>query len=399
MFLLIAFFLVSIVFSFLCSLWEASLLTIPPSYVESRSQDGSEVGRILKGFKENVDRPLAAILTLNTIAHTVGAIGVGAQATKIWPNNATVTGIVVPTLMTLAILILSEIIPKTIGATYWKQLSGFTARTLSFTILVLTPLVWLSQQVTKLLKGKGHHVTISRTDMAALATLGEREGVIERNESLLMQNLLRSREIKVQDIMTPRTVMVSAPASMSIDQFLDKHPNLQFSRVPIYRRSVDAIESYVLKDSILLAGYRGKGSQPLSAFARPLTTVAIDAPMPQVFETLVSKQEHLALVIGAYGGTAGIVTQEDIIETLMGLEIVDESDDTVDMQELAQKFREKRTGIPTAVTGGSTTPAQPVASAAPEAGDAAIEAALHQVKGGSDFGLTGQTPASSAKDL
>ena len=394
MFLLIAFFLVSIVFSFLCSLWEASLLTIPPSYVEGRSQDGSQVGKILKSFKDNVDRPLAAILTLNTIAHTVGAIGVGAQATKIWPNNATVTGIVVPTLMTLAILILSEIIPKTIGATYWKQLAGFTARTLNVTITILSPLVWLSQQVTKLLKGKGHHVTISRTDMAALATLSEREGVIERNESLLMQNLLRSREIVVEDIMTPRTVMVTAPGSLTIDEFLKANPKMQFSRVPIYKKSVDTISHFVLKDELLLAGYRGEGARPLSDFARKITSVAVGTPMPEAFEQMISRREHIALVIGEYGGTAGIVTQEDIIETLMGLEIVDETDNTVDMQELAQQFRASRTGIPVA-----NSVSRDVAEVAPptKAGnsEAAIEAALHKTKAGGDFGLTGQTPASN----
>ncbi len=391
--LLIIFFLVSITFSFLCSLWEASLLTIPPSYVEARSQEGTEVGKILKSFKENVDRPLAAILTLNTIAHTVGAIGVGAQATKIWPGNTTMTGIVVPTVMTLAILILSEIIPKTLGATYWQKLAPFTARTLRITILILTPLVWLSQQITKLLKGSGHHVTMSRGDMAALATLSEREGVIESNESLMMQNLLRSRDIQVKDIMTPRTVMVAASARQSIDEFLAQHAELHFSRIPIFEESIDEISQYVLKDTVLLAGYRGRGSEPLASLARPLITVDADIPMPIVFETLVSKREHIALVLGEFGGTAGIVSQEDVIETLLGLEIVDETDDTVDMQELAQQFRRERLERNVSIS-PEDAPDGVVVTKGMSAAEA--RAKLHEVRGGSDFGLTGETPV--AKD-
>ena len=392
--LLIVFFLVSIVFSFLCSLWEASLLTIPPSYVEARSQEGSEVGRILKRFKTNVDRPLAAILTLNTIAHTVGAIGVGAQATKIWGpgpdgtgGNELVTGVIVPVVMTLAILILSEIIPKTIGATYWKRLAGFTARTLSFTITLLSPLVWISQQITKLLKGKGHHVTMSRTDMAALATLSEREGVIATNESVMMQNLLRSRDILVKDIMTPRTVLVAAPASQTIREFIDSSANLHFSRVPVYRESVDEIEGYVLKDQILLAAYRGEAEEPLAKFERQLLTVDRNVSMPDVFDLLVTKREHIALVLGEFGGTAGIVTQEDVIETLLGLEIVDESDDTVDMQELAQRFRDQRHERTGAIADRTETESM-----------AEIQARIHEQSAGATLGITGETPAVDMED-
>ena len=367
-------------------MWEASLLTMPPSYVEARAQEGDETGILLKKFKTDVDRPLSAILTLNTLAHTVGAIGVGAQATNVWPGNTTITGLVVPAVMTVAILILSEIIPKTLGATYWKQLSGFTAKSLVVIIFALKPLVWLSQQITKLLKGKGHQVTMTRTDIAAMASLSEREGVIESNESLMMQNLLRSRDILVKDIMTPRTVLAFAPASQTVDDFLNDDVELQFSRIPLYEDSIDNISSYVLKDSILLAGYKGKGSSPLSEFARPLYTFDANLPMPQAFERLVGGREHIGLVIGQYGGTVGIVTQEDIIETLLGLEIVDESDDNVDMQKLAQEFRLKRQE--------RTKTILPNEKVATRVSPAEQEAARHAEKGGSDFGLTGQTPAS-----
>lgn len=388
--LLIIWFLVAIGFSFLCSMWEASLLTMPPSYVEARAQEGDETGILLKEFKTNVDRPLSAILTLNTLAHTVGAIGVGAQATRVWPGNPTITGFVVPAVMTIAILILSEIIPKTLGATYWKQLSGFTAKSLVIIVFALKPLVWLSQQITKLLKGQGHQVTMTRTDMAAMATLSEREGVIAKNESLLMQNLLRSRDIQVKDIMTPRTVMGSAPANQTVDEFLNDDVELQFSRIPLFEESIDNIHSYVLKDTILLAGYKGKGNAPLSDFARPLFTFDLDLPMPEAFERLISGREHIGLVIGKYGGTVGVVTQEDIIETLLGLEIVDESDDTVDMQQLAQEFRKRRQEITKAIV-----PKESVLTDEDEVSQAVAEAANHERNKGSDFGLTGETPASN----
>ena len=393
--LLVVFFLVSIVFSFLCSLWEASLLTIPPSYVEARSQEGSAIGRILKDFKENVDRPLAAILTLNTIAHTVGAIGVGAQATKIWPGNELVTGAIVPVVMTLAILILSEIIPKTIGATYWKKLAGFTARTLNVTIKILLPLVWLSQQITKLLKGKGgHHTTMSRTDMAALATLSEREGVIAASESKMMQNLLRAREVKVSDIMTPRTVLVAAPGTQTIDEFLAEYEELQFSRIPLHAESIDQIDGYVLKDDLLLAALRGGGSDPLKRYERRLLRVDHDASMPIVFDRLVAAREHIALVLGEFGGTAGIVTQEDVIETLFGLEIVDESDNNEDMQALARRFRDERrerAGSALITTDDGETTLD-VSGAGAE-----IEAAAHEKNAGGDIGLTGESQPSPMK--
>ena len=342
MILLIAFFLVSIVFSYLCSLWEASLLTIPPSYVESQLQTGSEYGKLLKEYKTNVDRPLAAILTLNTVAHTVGAIGVGASATKVWPGNELMTGAVVPVVMTLAILILSEIIPKTLGATRWKAMAPFTVKSLRIIQTLTAPLLWVIEKITKSLKGEKEAVTVSRTDMAALASLSHREGVLDTSESTVMKNLLSFRDVKVKDVMTPRTVMEASDASMSIKDFLDGHAGLRFSRIPVFKESKDQIESYVLKDDILIAAYKGKDSDSLSTLARPIMAVADDLAIPTLLNRLLEKNEHIALVVGDFGGTAGIITQEDVIETLLGLEIVDESDDITDMQAVARKIRENR---------------------------------------------------------
>ena len=310
--------------------------------METQSQTGSEYGRLLKEYKTNVDRPLSAILTLNTIAHTVGAIGVGASATKVWPGNELMTGAVVPVVMTLAILILSEIIPKTIGATRWKAMAPFTVKSLKIIQWATAPLLWVISIITKGLKGEKDEVTVSRTDMAALATLSQREGVLKQSESTVMQNLLTFREVLVKDVMTPRTVMEAFPASMTLKEYLNGNTDLCFSRVPIFKSSRDQIESYVLKDQVIIAAYKGRDDEPLQNFARPIMAVADDLPIPTLLKKLLEKKEHIALVVGDFGGTSGLVTQEDIIETLLGLEIMDETDDKTDMQAVARKIREAR---------------------------------------------------------
>ena len=373
MFLLLVFFAVSIVFSFLCSMWEASLLTIPPSYVETQSQTGSSFGRKLKQYKTDVDRPLSAILTLNTIAHTVGAIGVGAQATKVWPGNELMTGVIVPVVMTLAILILSEIIPKTWGATRWKALAPFTIRSLSFIQTALLPLVWLSEQITKGLKGKGHANTITRTDLAALASLSERSGQLDSSEGQVLTNLLQMREVTVEDVMTPRTVIHAAREATTVREYLGEHRELPFSRIPLYGKTRDQMTQYVLKDDLLLAAYRDNDGAALATLARPLTTFTEEVNISRALDELLASREHIAIVLDDFGGTAGIVTQEDIIETLLGLEIVDETDRNEDMQAVARKLSERRR-----------------AGAVRQAGDA--ETAADKLSGATPtLGLTGQT--------
>ena len=342
MVLLLTFFAVSIVFSFLCSLWEATLLTIPPSYVETLSQKGTDTGRLLKAYKTDVDRPLSAILTLNTIAHTVGAIGVGAQATRVWPGNELMTGAVVPVVMTLAILILSEIIPKTYGATRWKSLIGFTVSSLRIIQIALAPLVWLSELITRGLKGDKDAVTVSRTDMVALAALSQREGVLDEGEGKLMHNLLHLRDVTAYDIMTPRTVMHAARQSETIAGYIAANAALPYSRIPLVGATRDEIEGYVLKDDILLEAFRQNGSRALADLSRPLLVVAEEEGITQVLDRLVASREHIARVVDEFGGTAGLITQEDIFETLLGLEIVDESDRTTDLQALARELNQTR---------------------------------------------------------
>lgn len=347
--LLIVFFLLSIVFSFLCSIWEAVLLSITPSFTVTQVQSGSELGRTLSEFKDNIDRPLAAILTLNTIAHTVGAIGVGSQATAIWGISLLATA-VVPIVMTLAILLLSEIIPKTIGANYWRELASFTVRSLKIIIWILAPLVFLSQIITRTLKKDKAASVLSRADFTAMAELGSREGVFDERESSILRNLLRFDTILARHVMTPRTVVVAAEQSMSLREFHDKHPQLRFSRVPIYERSRDHVTGYILKDELLqrlvepsaMSADAQPGEQPLSSIRRDIIAVREDFPIPELFSRFAEKREHIALVIDDFGGMAGVVTMEDVIETLLGLEIVDEQDQTVDMQLLARRQWEKR---------------------------------------------------------
>lgn len=352
--LLIAFFLFSIVFSFLCSIWEAVLLSIPPSYVQIQHKKGTKTGLLLKKMKEDIDHPLSAILTLNTIAHTVGAIGVGAQAAIIWAGATAnvdlgftvlkfnIAGVLVPVLMTLAILYLSEIIPKTLGASYWRKLTGITVRSLRVIIIVLWPLVWLSKWVTTLLKNKKADIAFSRTDFKAMAEIGLEEGVFKKGESNIIQNLLRFNTITTKDIMTPRTVVVAANEEMSISEFYQDHPALTFSRIPIYRDNKDQITGFILKDDLLQHKLEGKGDQPLKSIHREISVVTEVVSITELFNRLMEEREHIAIVVNEYGGLEGLVTMEDVIETLLGMEILDEMDSIEDMQRLARKNWEKR---------------------------------------------------------
>ena len=349
--LLILFFLLSICFSFLCSIWEAVLLSVTPSFVEIKSKQGTQTGKLLKQFKDDIDRPLSAILTLNTIAHTLGAIGVGAQATKVFGSSyMAIGGVQLPfsmeafvgAVMTLAILILSEIIPKTLGANYWEQLSGFSAHASLILIYSLLPLVWLSQFITKKLKKDKSKSVLSRADFTAMAEIGEKEGIFRSNESKIIRNLLRLNTIRAKDIMTPRTVVKAADQERTIESFYQANQKLQFSRIPVFRDTKDHINGFVLKDEILSAMIHSNGDMPLKDIMREMLIINEQMALPDLFNRLMEKREHIALVVDEFGGMAGIITMEDVIETLIGMEIVDEQDNIEDMQSLARKNWEKR---------------------------------------------------------
>lgn len=342
--LLIISFLVSIVFSLLCSLWEAVLLSVTPAYIQVKSREGSKDALTLKKFKDNIDRPLAAILTLNTIAHTAGAIGVGVQASKIWGEQyPIVTGVVVPVLMTLAILILSEIIPKTIGANFWQKLVPFTVKSLQFIIIALYPFVLLSQLITKSLKKDQDKNVLDKPEFLAMAEISAEQGVFDKSELGVISNLLKFDTVRAEDIMTPRTVVKTATECTTLKEFYDEHQELRFSRIPICQEeNKDKVTGYFLKDVMLEELLDQNTSKKVTAIKREIQVVNEELPLPKVFEQLMSNKEHIALVVDEFGGMSGIVTIEDVIETLLGLEIVDESDNTADMRKLAREKWEQR---------------------------------------------------------
>ncbi len=331
--------------SFLCSIMEAVLLSTTPSFVAARARAGTKTGLRLQSLKEDIDRPLAAILSLNTIAHTVGAVGVGAQAAIVFGDAlvAVTSGV-----LTLLILIFSEIIPKTLGALYWRQLAPVIARILSPVMLVMWPFVKLSQGLSRMLSSGREETSVSREELTALADLGAEEGVFEAEESRILHNLLRFSSLRVRDIMTPRTVVVSLPEDQTVGEVVEANDSFRFSRLPIYAESREDITGFVLKDEILLRAAQERLDEPLHTLKRELEVVPESLPLPDLFERLLNRSAHIALVVDEYGGMAGIVTMEDVVETLLGLEIVDEADSVDDMQKLARQQwlrRARRLGL------------------------------------------------------
>lgn len=331
--------------SFLCSILEAVLLSVTPSYLAVLEREGGATGPRFRALKDNIDRPLSAILSLNTIAHTVGAAGAGAQATRVF-GDAYVG--VISAVLTLLILVFSEIIPKTLGANSWRQLAPISARLIPVVVWAMWPLVKLSQGVTYLISRNKQSDTISREEVEALAEQGAKEGTIEEAESRILRSLFRFRQLRARDIMTPRTVAFLLSESRTIESVLEENEQIRFSRIPIYRSSRDDISGYVLKDELLNEAAHEREHQKLSELKRDMLVVPDSMPLADVFEVLLASKEHIALVIDEYGGMAGIITMEDIVETLLGMEIVDEADSVADMQEMARQQwfkRAERLGI------------------------------------------------------
>ncbi|RCS26521.1 DUF21 domain-containing protein [Polaribacter sp. WD7] len=356
--LLIVYATISIFFSFLCSILEAVLLSITPTFINLKKSEGLEYATQLETLKKDVDKPLIAILTINTVAHTVGAILVGVQAKVAYAEmygsaSRTIFGIkftedvmvgVVSTIMTILILVASEIIPKTIGATYWKSLANFTSKALQVMIFPLkfTGILWLLQLTTKLIGGKGHGSVLSRESFLVMADMAEKEGVFKENESKVIRNLIGFKEIQVNDVMTPRSVLKLADESETIQDFYNAHKTLRFSRIPVFSENPDAITGYFLKDDLYKAIIDGKGESKLETIKRTILVTNKDLSIPDLFDKLIKEREHIALVVDEYGSVSGLVSQEDVIETLLGLEIMDESDTIADLQLYARKSWESR---------------------------------------------------------
>lgn len=348
--LLILFFCLAIFTSFACSLWESVLLSITPSYVTRLTSEGTATGRLLEEFKQDIDRPLSAILTLNTIAHTIGAIGVGAQASRLWGNGGfELAGLtidyeaIVAAVTTLAILVLSEIIPKTIGANYWKRLTPFTVKSLKVLILVLWPLVWMSQVITRNLKKDKNLPVFSRVEFLAMTEMGRAEGQLGEREAAVIQNLLGLNRLRVHDVMTPRPVVVAGEQSATVADFLAANPDLAFSRLPVYENVIDKVTGVVFKDDLLGALGTGDGHRTLAELERQALFVPETLSLARVLPQLLEQRQQLAVVVDEYGVTAGVITVEDILETLLGLEIMDEKDSVADLQHLArERWRARR---------------------------------------------------------
>ncbi|MFO7963301.1 MAG: hemolysin family protein [Desulfobacterales bacterium] len=333
--LLIAYVLIALFFSFLCSVSEAVLLSITPSYIEGLRSKKQKRAEMLKTLRlDNVDRSLAAILTLNTIAHTVGAIAAGAKATDVFGSAWIGLFSVVITLM---ILFFSEIIPKTLGAVYWSNLAWITAYFIRGIIIVLYPLIRISESLTKIIaSGKIMHV-FSREEFMAMASIGEKMGHIEKHESRIIRNLFRFGSLSARDIMTPRTVISALPEDLSISEAAGTAIRTAFSRLPVYGKEIGDVTGFVLKDEILMLKSQQKNHVKLSSIKREITGVPENISLVHLLEFFLDNRRHIALVIDEHGGIRGLVTLEDVVETLLGMEIIDEMDKITDMRVLARK--------------------------------------------------------------
>lgn len=331
--LILLYFLGALSLSFLCSVLEAVLLSTPMSYISMRENQGSKTATLMKQYKNNVDRPVGAILSLNTIAHTIGSAGVGAESIKIFGEQY--FGLI-SAILTLLILVLSEIIPKTIGASYWRSLAMPSTRIIRVLILITYPLVLLSELITKVFTPRGNQASMSREEVSAMLDVGTTEGIFRESESKLIKSCIALSGVKARQIMTPSIVVESACQDLTVKDFQAKQ-SWSFSRIPVYAGDKDYITGYVLKDAVLKLLSEDQFHVKLSDLKRPILTFREEESVFQIWEKMLEKREHISVIIDEYGGLRGLVTMEDIIETMTGVEIVDEDDVAVDMQALAKE--------------------------------------------------------------
>ncbi len=331
--LILLYFLGALSLSFLCSVLEAVLLSTPMSYISMKENQGSKTATLMKQYKNNVDRPVGAILSLNTIAHTIGSAGVGAESIKIFGEQY--FGLI-SAILTLLILVLSEIIPKTIGASYWRSLALPSTRIIRVLILITYPLVLLSELITKVFTPRGNQASMSREEVSAMVDVGTTEGIFRESESKLIKSCIALSGVKARQIMTPSIVVESACQDLTVKDFQAKQ-SWSFSRIPVYAGDKDYITGYVLKDAVLKLLSEDQFHVKLSDLKRPILTFREEESVFQIWEKMLEKREHISVIIDEYGGLRGLVTMEDIIETMTGVEIVDEDDVAVDMQALAKE--------------------------------------------------------------
>ena len=330
--------LVSVLLSALCSMLEATLLSTPLSFITGLEEQGAKGASRLKRLKQHPDRPISAILCLNTIANTVGASIVGSLVYEVYGDA--IVGIF-STIFTFAILIFSEIIPKTIGTSYWRTLAIPASVIINGMIFVMFPLVWVLEKLTGLISSKSSQISISREDISAMVSVATEEEVIEKEEKKMIQNLLKLDEVTAHEIMTPSAVVEMAEAHMTIREFYDSE-ELTHSRIPVYDDENDEyVIGYVLRQEILEKMAEDKFTTTLSEITRPIITFTEEDSVSDIWEKMLSQKEHISVILDEYGSVRGIVTMEDVIETMLGHEIVDETDEVVDMQEYAKEQWEK----------------------------------------------------------
>ncbi|RMH45979.1 MAG: HlyC/CorC family transporter [Gammaproteobacteria bacterium] len=323
--------------SFVCSIAEAVLLSVTRGYIGALKKERPVQARRLAKLKKDIDKPLAAILTLNTIAHTVGATGAGAQAVEVFGDAyiGLVSGV-----LTLLILVVSEIIPKSLGATYWRQLAPAVAIFCNWLLALLYPAVVAAQGITKLLSNEKKGEGISRDEISAIVDIGRLDGRLTPAESSALKNILNSAPLPISRCMTPRSVMFTVSQDKTVEWYFHRFDKKRFSRIPVYKGDEpDEIVGFVLRSDLLLAQARGNGERQIGDYKRPLMTLLDKASTIHALSRLLQKSQHIALVVNEYGTVRGLITLEDLLETLIGVEIVDEGDEVDDMQKLAFRKR------------------------------------------------------------
>lgn len=337
--LLLVYLFLALAVSFICSIAEATLLSLSTSFLKTKVESGDKKALKMIELKEDVDKPLSAILSLNTIAHTVGAAGVGAQATIVF--GEAYFG-VVSAVLTLLILVLTEIIPKTLGANYAKDIYGSMVSTISVMMMVSYPLVVMSSFLTKRLSKKSTESSTSREEIAILASIGEQEGIIAVKENKIIQNVFKLNAVRIDEIHTPRIMMVSADEEMTLREFLKNKELLHFSRIPIYSDSKDNITGYVLREVAFEYLAEDRFDVKLKDIKRKILFVSEKLNVITTWNKMKENHEHIAIVVNEYGEVDGVVTMEDILETLLGFEIVDEKDKIVDLRQFAEERWQNR---------------------------------------------------------
>lgn len=336
---IILYVLLSASLSFLCSVLEAVLLSVTPSYIAMEIKAGRRHGRILETLKERINRPISAILALNTVANTVGGAVVGAEVHRIYGDKflATISGAA-----TIFILIAGELAPKILGATHWKRLAPISAYLTRALIIVLLPIVWLAERMARVL-GQGPDSAVSREEVIVTAELSADEGAIRQKESAVIKNLLMLDNMKVADIMTPRAVIYAFPSGMTVAEVVAKYKPVRFSRIPVSRGDLDHIEGIVHRYRILEEVSHDRDNVKIDDLMTPVHTIPENISVAAALDQFIKRHEHIFLVVDDYGTTTGIVSLEDAIETLLGVEILDEFDSVADLRQLAlEQWRDRK---------------------------------------------------------